>query len=259
MQVNPKILKQKFEKSMPSYEKNAVVQEEMANILIDLLKTSSGKNFDNILELGSGTGLLTKLIINNLEYQNLICNDIVEKSKNYIQKFTNNFEFISGNSSKIKPNKQMDLIISNAMFQWFTSLDSVLEHHHKFLNKNGIIAFSSFTENNYKELRDKLNVTLNYLSEEEICAIVEKKFEILAVKSFERTLNFPTPLALLAHVKNTGVNSLNNGKINFSQIKTFCATFDTQNNCNLTYEPIIVIARKKSPRKFRDKERKRNF
>ena len=80
MQVNPKILKQKFEKSMPKYNENASVQREMAELLVNTLIKNAGQTFAQILELGCGTGLLTEIIADKLFYEHLTCNDIVEKS-----------------------------------------------------------------------------------------------------------------------------------------------------------------------------------
>ncbi len=54
---------------MKDYDKNATVQDLMASkLLIELSKISTA--FDNILELGSGTGLLTKRIAKNIKFNN---------------------------------------------------------------------------------------------------------------------------------------------------------------------------------------------
>ena len=68
MQVNPKILKQKFENSMPKYDDNAIVQKEMAQVLIEKLINEAGNEFQNVLELGCGTGILTSLILEKIDY-----------------------------------------------------------------------------------------------------------------------------------------------------------------------------------------------
>ena len=53
---------------MKDYDKNATVQDLMASkLLIELSKISTA--FDNILELGSGTGLLTKRIAKKYKIQ----------------------------------------------------------------------------------------------------------------------------------------------------------------------------------------------
>ena len=167
MQINTKSIKSRFEKSMDKYDENAVVQNDMATILIDELIKISNK-FESILELGSGTGLLTRQIKEKLNFKNYTANDIVEKSKNYIEKIIPNAEFIHGNSLKINTHNNFDLIISNAMFQWFSNLEDILVKCKKELKEDGILAFSTFGKDNFKEIRDLSGVSLKYLSPMEI-------------------------------------------------------------------------------------------
>ena len=88
------LIKKHFEKSMKNYDQNATVQNLMASKMVfELAKIS--KNFENILELGSGTGLLTKKISKEINFKNYYANDLVEKSKIYIQKIIPNVQFLS--------------------------------------------------------------------------------------------------------------------------------------------------------------------
>ena len=83
MQTDFKTIKKQFEKSMKNYDKNAVVQDFMAEkMLSELVKLSD--SYDNILELGVGTGLLTKKVSENLDFTLYYGNDLVDKSKNYL-------------------------------------------------------------------------------------------------------------------------------------------------------------------------------
>lgn len=246
MQVNPKILKQKFEKSMPKYNENAIVQKEMAQILIDNLIKQFGNEFPNVLELGCGTGVLTSLILEKLDYKRLACNDIIKKSSKYLDDLGVECEFIDGNSCRIKPNFLSNLIISNAMFQWYSSLDEPLEHFSRLLDKDGVLAFSSFSKNNFKEIKNTMGISLNYLSIDEIREVLQKKFNIIYVFEYEKVLEFANPLELLAHLKNTGVNSLNKEKMSFHDVKVFCEKISQVDGaCSLTYNPLFVIAQKK--------------
>ena len=58
MQINPKLIKKQFEKSLNTYSQNAVVQKVMAEKLVDNLQKIR-VDFENILELGCGTGIFT--------------------------------------------------------------------------------------------------------------------------------------------------------------------------------------------------------
>lgn len=245
MQVNPKIVKKQFEKNMDKYNENALVQIELAQKLTDAL-CEYRCNFRRILELGSGTGILSREILKRLSYEQYFANDLVEKSKKYLDKIIPEYTFIYGNAQKIKPNCKMDLIISNAMFQWFNSLEGAVEHFSGLLEKNGLLAFTTFAPENFKEIREVTGLSLEYKSTDYIKDILSKNYEVLHLEEYTRILKFKSPLELLAHMKNTGVNSLSAKSLTFKEVKEFCDKYTELFPDNrLTYAPIIVIAKSK--------------
>lgn len=228
---------------MDKYDENAFVQRITAEKLVSSL---SQKKFDKILEIGCGTGILTKQIEQNLVFQKYFANDIVEKSKNYIDGIISKNTFVCGNAQKIKLPHKVDLIISNAVFQWFENLDKVLEYYSSLLKIDGIIAFSTFSPENFLEIREVTGLTLNYKNIDELKEIVEKNFEIIHIEKFNYKMNFSTPLQILAHMKNTGVNSLTEKHWGIKNVKEFCDKYREKfPELSLTYAPIIVVAKKK--------------
>ena len=243
MQINPKLIKKQFEKSFNSYDQNAIVQKIMAEKLVKNL-SSIKTDFSSFLELGCGTGILTKELVKNINFKTYNANDLVEKSKKYVSEIVPNAQFYCGNALKIKPQKNIDLIISNAMFQWFNNLENICSHCKKQLNSDGILAFSTFSDNNFKEIKDLTGLSLDYKTFDEIKNIVKKEFEILYAEEFEHTLSFNTPLELLAHMKNTGVNSLTTQHWTFKEVKEFCDKYKEKfPQITLTYSPVIIICK----------------
>lgn len=245
MQIDNKHIKKQFEKSMQDYDQNATVQMLMAmKMVFELTKIS--KTFENVLELGSGTGVLTKQLARELNFKNYVANDLVEKSKNYVQKFIPQSTFYCGNALKIKPSKKADLIVSNAMFQWFPSLEKAIQTIKSNLKNEGILAFSTFSPNNFKEITDLTGLSLQYRTQEEIEKILKDEgFKILYSEQFSEELKFKTPLELLAHMKKTGVNSLSEKTWTITKVKEFCDKYTKKYpNAKLTYSPIIIIAQK---------------
>ncbi len=243
MQINPKIIKKQFEKSMEKYNENAIVQKFTAQKLIANL-AGIKNNFENVLELGSGTGLLTEEFVKNIKYKNYCANDLTEKSKKYLSQIIPEFTFICGNAQKITPSKKMDLIISNAMFQWFNNLEKVSSHLKNILNKEGILAFSTFSPENYREIKELSGISLEYKSVDDLKAIFSKNFEILYTEEFKYIMNFSNPLEILAHMKNTGVNSLTLQHWGFKEVKEFCEKYKSEYpELTLTYSPVIFICK----------------
>lgn len=244
MQTDPKLIKNQFKKSLDKYEANAFVQSLMADKLIENL---SGNEFSKVLELGCGSGLLTKKLIKKINYKKYYANDIVEKSKIYIDKILKDYVFLCGNAQRLNVNDKFNLIISNAMFQWFTNLEKAMDYYKGLLNSGGIIAFTTFAPDNFKEIKSLTGLTLDYRSEEEIKKILSRNFDIEYFEKFDYTMNFTNPLAILAHMKNTGVNSVSSKHWGIKEVKDFCDRYkETYPDLSLTYSPIIVVAKLKN-------------
>ncbi len=243
MQIDPKLVKNQFKKSLDNYEENAIVQAIMADKLIEHLPF---QYFSSVLELGCGSGLLTKKLIKKITYKKYYANDIVEKSKIYTDKILDDYVFLGGNAQRLQVNARFNLIISNAMFQWFSNLEKALLYYKGLMNKDGIIAFTTFSPDNFKEIKSLTGLTLEYKNLEEIREILSKNFEILYLENFDYTMTFDNPLAVLAHMKNTGVNALSSKLWGIKEVKDFCDRYkEAYPNLTLTYSPIIVIARLK--------------
>ena len=245
MQIDNKHIKKQFEKSMQDYDQNATVQILMAlKMVFELTKISN--TFENVLELGSGTGILTKRLASELDFKNYFANDLVEKSKNYVQNFIPQATFYCGNALKIKPSKKVDLIISNAMFQWFPSFEKAIQTIKSNLKSNGLLAFSTFSPDNFREITDLTGLSLQYKTKEELEQILKNEgFEILYSEQFFEELKFKNPLELLAHMKKTGVTSLSEKTWTITKVKDFCDKYSKKYpKTKLTYSPIIVIAQK---------------
>ena len=164
--LDKELIKEKFTKSLTTYNSNAFIQKIMADELIKLI---NGKKYKNILEIGSYTGILTeKLNKNNFNFENYIAIDLIPQSKSYINKINNKIEFLNIDIENFKTQKKFDLIIANASLQWCDDLSYVLKKLQTLLTADGIIAFSLFGKKNFFEIKDIFNISLNYPSIENI-------------------------------------------------------------------------------------------
>lgn len=154
--IKKETVKKNFSKSAESYDNYAIVQKHMAHQLANFLPILSGEI--EILEIGAGTGIFTKLLLKKYPLAKITLLDI---SENMIEacrsKFGEQLDYIVDDAENFSTNKKFDLIVSNATFQWFNDLEKSLLNLKRFVKKNGNIYFSIFSEGTYKELSYSFN------------------------------------------------------------------------------------------------------
>lgn len=244
--MNKELIKQRFSRKLNLYNENARIQKQMAEKLINMaIPFPVERRFEDILEIGCGTGLLTELADKKLDYKNYIALDIVPECKKHIEKIDSNIKFISNDiESYIEISKTFDLIISNASLQWIESLPQFINKLVSKLNPNGKLLFSTFGKENFREIYFVLGKTLTYFSKSEL----QEKLKNWSPQIEEevRVMAFKTPKDVLKHIQNTGVNALSQETwtkkdlVNFEkEYNSFCF-----NRPTLTYNPIYVSIQK---------------
>lgn len=200
------LVEKNFSKSVKTYDKYAIVQKHMANELYNYLPQ---KPYKNILEIGSGTGLLTKYL---MDIDNKESIDICDISKEMLLKVEKDFgsdidNYIYGDIEEIKLSKKYDLIISNATFQWFNNIDKTLEKLLNSLSEDGILIFSTFGKETYKELTSafkkegEFNYSQNFLTSTFFTSYTHMVKEEMYVEEYKNLLTF------LKSIKGVGATS----------------------------------------------------
>jgi len=249
MKLDKELIKKRFARSLKTYAEHALVQKAIAERLLFELSTISGDKFERIFEIGCGSGILTRQIAKIFEYDKFYLNDLVDECAELSSKYPNT-EFIGGDIENITALPQnLDLIISNATFQWLDHLPKVLEQLAGILNPNGILAFSTFGPRNACEITELTGKALNYLSAPELKATVEKHFEISCYHENIRKVHFEHPMDVLRHLQKTGVTAVSKQIWTKSDLQNFVTRYietnKTESGVSLTYHPIIIIAEKK--------------
>ena len=238
--MNKDLIKKRFAKNLDTYNKNARIQTRMAE---KLLSFADKKEYENILEIGCGTGLLTQLAASKLAYKNYTANDIVENCREYIKEISPKINFICDDIEKFIKNDEnkYDLIISNAVFQWIENFEEFIYSLQTHLNPNGSLIFSTFGIENFREIYHVLGKSLPYKGVKEYEAIFKNTPHIIEEEI--RVLAFQTPKDILKHIKNTGVNALNETYWTKSDMQNFENGY--RNFCSgtptLTYNPIYIV------------------
>lgn len=240
--INKDLIKQRFQKSVDTYNKYANGQLEIALRLYNIWNKIGFNKHKKIYEIGCGTGVFTNIYKDNLEPQYLLLNDLAEISQS---KSTDNVEFISGDAECYQPQNKFDYIVSASTIQWFENIPLFFKHINNYLEPKGMIVFSTFGSKNMKEIRNAFSSSLNYPSLQELEeSLSEANFTTLHIDEETITQHFNTPQELLKSIKCTGVNGLKSvnpiSKEKITQLKELLP--HENGKYQLTYNPIYIIA-----------------
>ena len=204
-----------FNKHYNVYERYSLAQKQVAKNLLDYMGKSNIFNtqINSIFEIGCGTGIFTKEYRKYFLHSDLILNDIFDV-REFIKDIDYNI-FIQENIEELDIPKS-DLVVSSSVFQWIKDKDSLIRN---IAENTDNLCFSSYVSGNLIEIKNHFDISLDYLNIEEFKEILKKYFS--SVKSYSETikLDFEAPMAVLKHLKYTGVTGFQ--KTSISKIKTF--------------------------------------
>jgi len=241
-------IRRRFGRSRDSYDAAAAVQAEMAAGLAEMLTIASlRQEFDRIFEVGCGSGLLTRQLAARFAYRELILNDLVPECEVLAKEFPR-AHFLPGNIDTLEFPHTLDLIAANAVLQWLHDPAALLRKFAAALNPGGLLGFSVFGPDNFRELRKLTGIGLDYRERESYLAMLKPDFDVLAVHEEKIELFFDTPEAVLRHIKATGVGATGSGRRwTRAKLEQFSADYQslrTADGFPLTYHPILIVAAK---------------
>lgn len=237
--ISAKRVRLNFNRAKRSYAQNARIQDVMGDKLLEL-SNNLPRYHDRILEFGANTGLFTSKILKRFESREFLCTDIIdtESELNALAKKIT-FKRFDFNDFLTHIREPKDLILSNATLQWCNS-EHILKNIHQIVRPGGYFVFSTFGENNLKEIKFLTGFGLDYLPYLRYQSALEG-FELLKITRESYSLEFPSAIDALYHLKYTGVNSLANG---FYISKKMLSDLALYFKNTLTYDAIFIVARK---------------
>lgn len=196
-----------FNKKFSTYDKNALVQKDVANKLIDFLQESRVEKEKKVLEIGCGTGIFTREFVKIFSPSSLILNDIYDVQE-YLKDISYD-EFLLGDIESLELPKS-DVVVSSSVFQWVKDFPKVIE---KISKSTDEVGFSIYLDGNLEEIKEHFGVSLKYLTLDNLVEILTSLFSKVKWKQETIELNFSTPLEALRHLKNTGVTGFDRSTV----------------------------------------------
>lgn len=243
--IDKDLVKKKFLEALSSYDEHASVQKLMGLELVRELKSFSPAKYGIALEIGSGNGKFTKYLSREIRFSKLYCNDLFEESYPFVIKWCKKENFIACDGEDVaKLPDNIDLLVSNATFQWFSDLSSFLSSMHSKLNKGAVAAFTTFGPLQFKETKEITGNGLEYIEKDDLIANIKEKYDVLFFNEWEETLKFASVKRVLKHISATGVSGISGERppMDFETFQTqYKEKFFDGKMYPLTYHPQIWI------------------
>lgn len=213
--INKNIIHDRFSRSAKTYDTAAIIQQEMAKELIAILPHLFAPQ--SVLEIGCGTGLFSQQLLEKLPTDTqYLFNDLSEQVEPFLRKKIGNKYHFSAFDAETHPWENITslsppytLIASSACIQWWRDATNFFTKGYSALAKEGIILFSTFLPDHFKEFRAVTQLSLKYLSQEELHHSLQSiGFQNIQLKSRKKRMHFPTFFDLLKHLQQTGTNAL---------------------------------------------------
>lgn len=252
--INKEDVKRRFRRSSGSYDRNALAQKRIVDYLIAIIEKSL-PDFRprKILEVGCGTGLLTRRLTEIFEPAIVYVNDLVEDTCHHTAvKFGIPEEHcLCGDIEEIGLPAGFDLIVSASTFQWLTLPALAVRKFANSLADSGILLFNTFGEKNLQELCRVTGKSLYYPAQTEWQELLASCFHVLHHEEAYYPFHFSHPLEILKHLKDTGVNATQPTQFwTRKKLEQFVISYERYDFADtrqypLTYHALYFVCRKK--------------
>lgn len=253
MRPDKELVRERFGRSLAGYDGAAVVQGGMARRLVAQIRSHGGENYDSALEIGCGTGLLSRELERRLRIREIVVNDLVEECWPRVLAALKRepgaaLSSCPGDIERIDlPEAAFDLVASSAVFHWLEDPAALLERLGAALRAGGLLAFTTFGPENLREVFAVGGRGLSYRSLDEVAALVERRYRILQRWERLEVLRFSSPRRVLEHLRRTGANGLERAGWTRGVLRAFEGEyrerFGEGDEVSLTYHPMLFVAR----------------
>ncbi len=252
--TDKELIRQRFAAGFEQYDTLALVQQQICDELADALVHRVGRDLVRAMEVGVGTGFLTRRLVGYFPRAIWTFNDLVPASQEYVERYTGCVEahYLWGDAETVEFPSGLDLLASASTVQWFDDLPRFFEKSFAALRSGGFLALSTFGPENFVEIKSLTGEGLSYYSPEAFYELAERSgFTLLWQRDYCRTLWFSSPVEVLRHIRATGVNATGRWSWTHGRLLDFSERYNDRfsdagraGEVPLTYHPVLLIVRK---------------
>lgn len=192
-----------FSQSRATYGSQANAQNHFARKLTEKV-SRCGINPRRILEIGNGTGTLSRMIASLWPEAEATFVDLCPTTPYGI--FAKE-EYITADAEEWleETSGEWDLIVSSSAVQWFANPRTFYRNAWRLMSEGGVMGCTIFTKGNLRELDAARPSPLHYHSGEELAKMAGEWFEDRDWEEEEYVMRFGSAREALLHLRDTGV------------------------------------------------------
>ncbi len=230
------LVKRSFSRVAKTYQQSADIQRVVAEKLAGMV----GRDFyENVLELGIGTGMFTSFLMDRIRFSRYFALDI---SMDFLKVSKEKFEgvtMVNGDIERL-PIKvgDIDLVVASSVLQWLEKPEVSIPNVLDSLKKDSEVYFSIFVKGTFKEMEYVSSLTgfgsvYSLKSENFYRKIFESQNDFLWEFMVEDYVNYyPTPIAFLKKHKNTGATYTGSSRFcSKKALRNFCKIYEELFSC----------------------------
>lgn len=241
----------RFARAVATYEAQAIVQRAVAGRLAEALGAHCHVLGPRILEIGCGTGLLTRRLLARFAPAELVANDLCPDMAIC---FANapRVRFLPGDAQTMAWPGGFDAVVSASAVQWFADLAGFVARCAAAVPHGGFVAVSSFGPETVREVTALTGRGLRYPDHATFTRTFRAAFEPLTAGRETHVLRFADGTAALRHLRETGVTATGGGDAPWTRARLaafnadYAARFPhPEGGVTLTYEPFWFVGRRR--------------
>jgi len=216
------LARRSFESAAESYDKAAVLQQEVGRRLLQRLELVKIQP-ERILDLGSGTGHCIPDLFARYKKAELVALDIALPMLRHARKrgrWLRKPRCVCADAERLPfADGQFDLVFSNLMLQWCVDLDVVFAELQRMLRPGGLLLFTSFGPDTLHELRaswvgvDDYNHVNAFQDMHDVGdALLQARFSDPVMDVERLTLTYPDVWQLMRELKQIGAHNVTVGR-----------------------------------------------
>lgn len=267
-EVDKNIVIKHFSRAAEEYDHYALVQKKMAVRLLEFAKAEQKKPPKRILEIGCGTGYLTQLLARKFPESSILATDISAAMLKAAQSKLGNqtqVRFAQMDGERLDDGTEYDLIIANAVFQWFAAYTRAFVGFYRRLVPGGSLIYATFGPGTFEELQTAFSQAYQknslptayqsgprFLSVQELEAVAAQVGFASSYSEQEHREYFPQVKDFLQSVKKVGANNANRGenlhvpkKVMLDMLEYYQEQFCENQQVYATYHVIFGASQKR--------------